>query len=76
MISVKKGANVPKNVAFAMDVNFIDSKKSAKCIPNKIPAIIVLLRLLLLSGFSALIKLNSHKIIGSLKIFYKIPKEF
>ena len=44
----KRGANVPKNVAFAILVIFNRLKNNAKCIPSKMPAIKILLRLLLL----------------------------
>ena len=44
MRKVNKGAKVPRNVAFAMVVNFIEPKNKAKCIPNKIPASSVLFK--------------------------------
>ena len=62
MLNVNKGAKVPRNVALAMVVNFIDPKKRAKCMPSMIPANRVLFNCLLFNGVCFLIILINHKI--------------
>ena len=71
MQNVNKGARVPKNVAFAIVVNFMDSKKRAKCIPNKIPAKYVRFRFSFLSEGCFFIKLINHKMRAPMPIRQK-----
>ena len=60
-MNVKRGAKVPKNVAFANVVYLIELKKRAKWIPRNIPAMRVLFRFLFFKGACFLKKLIPHK---------------
>ena len=70
-MNVNKGASVPRNVALAMVVNFIDPKKRAKCMPSMIPANSVCFNCLLFNGVCFLNILMNHKIIAPKLILQK-----
>ena len=71
IMNVNKGASVPRNVALAMVVNFIDPKKRAKWMPSIIPANHVRFNCLLFNGVCFLNILMNHKIIAPKLILQK-----